>query len=87
MTAPYSFGLCPHCGGSDGYLNIGAYHFFVCDVHNAYWQTKSHVLPWEHENIEIWEANISKLEKYTECDPIYKRNMAVYPVFPYGELQ
>jgi hypothetical protein len=82
----YKFGLCPHCGGSDGYLNVGAYHWFVCDQHMTRWQTKSHCLPWEHETRVIWEANADKLETYTAVEPIHKRNLAVYPVWEYGSI-
>jgi hypothetical protein len=78
------FGLCPHCRGSDGYLKIGAYHVFVCDEHKAWWQTTSHVLPWQHEKREQWEANADKLESYTEVKPVFSYRMAIYPVWPYG---
>jgi hypothetical protein len=83
----YKFGLCPHCKGSDGYLNIGAYHVFVCDLHMTYWQTTSHVLPWEHEDNAKWHANADKLEAYTEVQPVFNRRMAIYPVWPYGEVE
>jgi hypothetical protein len=80
------FGLCPHCRGSDGYLNIGPYHVFVCDQHMTRWQTTSHVLDWEDEDQAKWEANADKLEAYTEVQPVFNRRMAIYPIWPYGEV-
>jgi hypothetical protein len=82
----FKFGLCPKCGGSDGYLNVGPYHFFVCDVHKTRWQTKSHCLDWETETLEQWEQNIDKLAAYTEVEPVFNRRLAVYPVWKYGEV-
>ena len=82
----YKYGLCPQCLASDGYLNVGAYHFFVCDLHMVRWQTTAHVLDWEHEDRAKWEANADKLEAYKEVEPVIRRNLAVYPVFPYGEV-
>jgi hypothetical protein len=29
------FGLCPHCWGSDGFVNVGRSHWFVCDEHKV----------------------------------------------------
>lgn len=34
--SPY-FGGCPLCGGNDGYLNLGAAHWFICREHKTKW--------------------------------------------------
>lgn len=31
------FGLCPTCHHTDGYVNDGAAHYFVCDTHRVRW--------------------------------------------------
>jgi hypothetical protein len=31
------FGACPVCHGTDGYLNIGANHWFMCKQHKTKW--------------------------------------------------
>jgi hypothetical protein len=31
------FGLCPTCHKTDGYLNVGRSHWFVCDEHRTKW--------------------------------------------------
>ena len=31
------FGLCPHCGRHDGYINIHSDHVFVCHEHRTWW--------------------------------------------------
>jgi hypothetical protein len=50
------------------------------------WQTTSHVLEWQNETLDDWEANADKLEAYTEVNPIFNRQMAVYPIWKYGEV-
>ncbi len=82
----YKFGLCPHCQGTDGYLNIGRFHWFVCDVHKTRWHTASGVLGWQDEDQDTWERNADLLEEYTEVEPVIDRRMATYPCWKYGEL-
>jgi hypothetical protein len=31
------FGVCPHCGKNDGYLNVGKGHWFFCKEHRLKW--------------------------------------------------
>jgi hypothetical protein len=31
------FGTCPRCHQTDGYVNVGASHWFVCDKHKTKW--------------------------------------------------
>jgi hypothetical protein len=80
------FGLCPNCKGSDGFLNVGPYHWFVCDQHIARWNMTNRVLDWEDEDMATWEANVELLDKYTEVQPAFKRKMAVYPIWRHGEV-
>jgi hypothetical protein len=50
------------------------------------WQTTSNALDWKHDNKAKWEANIGKLESYTEVERVFNRRMAIYPVWPHGEV-
>lgn len=31
------FGVCPVCHGTDGYLNVGHTHVFICKTHKTAW--------------------------------------------------
>ncbi len=32
------FGVCPECGETDGCLNVGPDHWFVCHTHKTKWR-------------------------------------------------
>ena len=36
-ASEHYFGGCPECGNTDGYMNVGSEHWFVCDVHRIKW--------------------------------------------------
>ena len=31
------FGVCPYCQKSDGFINVGRGHFFLCHEHKVKW--------------------------------------------------
>jgi hypothetical protein len=67
---PY-FGSCPECGKTDGYINIGGNHWFVCDKHKTKWCAGFNLFScWKDESEEIWQANAVKLEGYKKVAPI-----------------
>jgi len=37
MKVDNYFGGCPHCGGNDGYANVGRSHWFFCKAHKTSW--------------------------------------------------
>ena len=44
------FGGCPHCGLTDGYLNVGRSQWFVCHEHKIKWCVASNVFSsWRHQ--------------------------------------
>lgn len=44
------FGLCPICKKTDGYLNIGRIHWFICKKHRSRWCIGFNVFSsWRHE--------------------------------------
>jgi hypothetical protein len=52
------------------YLNIGAGHWFFCDVHKIKWCVGYNLLSsWLNETEEDWERNSRKLEDYAEREP------------------
>jgi hypothetical protein len=61
------FGKCPECGGNDGYLNIGADHWFVCRRHSVKWYAgKANFPGWLTENERTWRLNLILLSHYRE---------------------
>jgi len=33
----HCFGVCPECHKTDGYLNVGNNHVFICETHKTAW--------------------------------------------------
>src|SRR5215216_3188272 len=47
------FGVCPYCGKSDGYLNVGKGHWFYYETHRVKWFVGSNLFDsWKHETEE-----------------------------------
>ena len=65
------FGGCPECGGTNGYLNIGPDHSFICHDHKTKWWAGNNLMAdWEEENGEIWKANRETLKDFREVKPV-----------------
>lgn len=56
------FGLCPICKETDGYLNVGRNHWFVCEKHRVRW--------WVGENLFSDCHDESELEQQRHCEKI-----------------
>ena len=68
------FGGCPHCGETDGYINIGREHWFACDRHKTKWHVGSNLFSsWRDETEEDWLRNEYRLENYLSVDPVYPK--------------
>ncbi len=66
------FGGCPHCGGQDGYLNLGRNHWFFCDRHKTTWCIGSNLFSgWRDETEEDWLRNEYKLNHFITVEPLY----------------
>jgi hypothetical protein len=66
---PY-FGGCPSCHKTDGYVNIGRVHWFVCDAHRTRWSAGSNLFScWRDETEEIWQKNHERFGPYREVEP------------------
>jgi hypothetical protein len=65
------FGGCPVCGKTDGYLNIGRDHWFVCHAHEKRWLIGSNLFSgWKEETEAKWAANAALLEGYEKIEPL-----------------
>ena len=65
------FGACPVCGKTDGYLNVGRNHWFVCREHKKKWCAGSNLFSdWRDETEEKHEENAKLLESYETVSPI-----------------
>ena len=66
------FGLCPHCGDNDGYLNIERCHWFYCEWHKTTWMVGTNLFSsWQHEDEETWKRNEYRLAEYMVVEPYY----------------
>ncbi len=72
VTTDQYFGGCPHCGGNDGYMNVGSEHWFRCDEHRTNWKAGSNLFSgWRNEDETIWRENEYRLAEYQTVEPIY----------------
>ena len=68
---PY-FGGCPVCRQTDGYMNVGRTHWFVCDTHRTKWCIGMNLFSsWHEETEDEWRINEKKLQSYREVTPVY----------------
>jgi CheY-like chemotaxis protein len=66
-----SFGSCPVCGRTDGYLNISCNHWFVCHEHKTKWFVGSSLFSdWQFETEIDWLGNAVLLGRYKDVEPI-----------------
>lgn len=57
------------CGQTDGYLNVGRNHYFVCDTHRTKWYVGFNVFS-VHEGPEQWDINSKLLDTYAKVKPV-----------------
>jgi hypothetical protein len=70
--------ICPVCGYNDGYINIGATHYFFCHEHKTIWPIGEGLFSsWLEEDNTIWEENMREFGHYKMAGPIVKDNPAV----------
>jgi hypothetical protein len=66
------FGTCPHCHHTDGYINVGKHHWFLCDKHKVKWFVGSNLFSsWRRETIKQQRAAYEArgVGAYTEVAP------------------
>lgn len=64
------FGVCPTCELTDGYLNVGRAHFFVCHVHRVRWLIGDNLFSsWRFLSPDEWQANWDQIKEYEDILP------------------
>ena len=59
-------GGCPKCGRTNGCLNVGRDHWFVCDEHMLRWYVGSNLFScWHEQTEEGRQQNIETLKGYS----------------------
>jgi hypothetical protein len=78
------FGGCPRCGRTDGYINVGRSHWFVCDEHRTKWCAGYNIFSsWRQETEEeqrkiYYDRGVDKYEEVTplpDLDDEHARRM------------
>ena len=71
VNREHYFGACPYCGDTDGFLNIGSDHWFICVKHKTAWYAGSGLFScWQDENEEIWNRDRQILSKHRIVEPL-----------------
>ena len=61
------FGVCPLCRRTDGFLNVGRDHWFVCHAHRVKWFVGSNLFSgWRDEGELSWRRNQHQLATYQD---------------------
>jgi len=69
------WGLCPICKKTDGYINIGREHWFLCDKHRTCWHIGSNLF-------SSWRAE-TEAEQRHHCEEIgFNTFRIVKPFYP-----
>ena len=63
VTAEEYFGVCPKCGHSNRYRNIGGDHWGSCDTHRTRWPIGVNLFSSRRDEV-VWKRNLSELEGY-----------------------
>src|SRR5579863_4829145 len=74
MQPDYYFGACPHCEQTDGYVNAGRDHWYICKEHRVMWWVGSNLFSgWrdetEEEQRRVWNEN--GIGHFTVIEPVY----------------
>jgi hypothetical protein len=65
------FGACPDCGATNGYINVGGQHWFVCRPHKTRWWAGYNLFSsWQDEGEAVWRRNADLLATYREVEPL-----------------
>jgi hypothetical protein len=68
------FGLCPICHKTDGYLNVGNQHWFVCEEHKVKWFVGENLFSsWMYETPGEQSREQKRLEfhSFVRVEPFY----------------
>jgi len=68
------FGLCPICKKTDGYLNVGRSHWFICEEHRVRWCIGANIFSsWRDETESEQQRHCEKIgfDTFTDVKPFY----------------
>lgn len=64
-------GVCPKCGKTDGFVNLGQEHWFICRDHKSKWFVGLNLFEgWENQTVAQTESIAIMLGGYQEIIPI-----------------
>lgn len=64
-------GVCPKCGKTDGFVNLGKEHWFICRDHKSKWFAGVNLFEgWENQTVAQTESIAIMLGGYQEIVPI-----------------
>ena len=65
------FGGCPHCGGTDGFLNDGPEHWFTCRAHGMKWCAGVNLFSgWRDEDAQTRRRSRAILRRLRAIQPL-----------------
>lgn len=71
ITTDEYFGGCPKCGKTNGYVDVGADHWFACDAHRTRWYAGSNLFSsWRNEKTPEEIASNAKVMAYRVVEPV-----------------
>ncbi|HIF50891.1 MAG TPA: hypothetical protein EYQ42_05105 [Thiotrichaceae bacterium] len=64
-------GVCPKCGKSDGFVNLGKEHWFICRDHKTKWFAGVNMFEgWENQTVAQAQSIESMLNSYKDVVPL-----------------
>ncbi len=64
-------GACPRCGKSDGYVNLGIEHWFICRDHKTKWLAGTNLFDgWMNQTVAQTQSAEILLRSYADVLPI-----------------
>ncbi len=67
------FGVCPICNKTDGFVNLGKEHWFICRDHETKWFIGINLFEgWQNQTVSQAQGIEAMLDKYKEIDPLRK---------------
>ena len=67
------FGSCPECGNTDGYINVGHDHWFICKTHQTKWYVGTKLFSsclYETPEEQRREQEALGFDSFCEVEPI-----------------
>ncbi len=63
-------GACPDCGKSDGYVNLGVEHWFICREHKTKWLAGTNLFDgWMNQTVAQTQSAEILLRNYVDVRP------------------